>query len=199
MAENIKSSWYDQEQGKMGLSYGALDLEFRFDAKGGRIYVGERSGEMTVSLRGYAAPEVSLTTLGFYYAEKNALCIYEDKGTNTSVAISRPEWGSRDGGWNLEFLQEINGYLLALWYDADKGEFRIQADKGASSAGYSYNIVMEEYGGEYPDPDTVKEHFCAVFDTQDENVLSKAVSLFEQTLNERFGMGLTDLYALPIR
>jgi len=199
MTENIKSNWYDAENGKMGLSYGMIDLIFLFDGKGGNIYVTERSGDLQTALGSYKAPEVSLATLGFQYAEKDALCIYEDKGKNISIAIHKPEWGSRDDDWNLEYLHEVNGYLVGVWYDADKKELRIQADKGGSGAGYRYFIASGKYGEEYPDPDTVKKHFGSVFGTQDANVLGKPVSLFEQTLQERFGMDLDELYALPIR
>ncbi|MBE3102245.1 MAG: hypothetical protein IMZ47_08265 [Firmicutes bacterium] len=149
------------------------------------------------------APEVSLSTLGFYYAEKDALCIYEDKEERIQVAIYKPEWGARmitDNNWNIEYLHEMNGYLLAVWYYANEQKYTVQADKGSSSARYDYFIETGEYGNEWtPDPDTVKEHFCTVFDTQDDDVFAKAVSMFEQTLKDRFDMSLKELYALPAR
>ncbi len=198
MAEETKSNWYDSKQGKMGLSYGVIDLSFSFDKNAGQIYVNEKLSDLQSVWSDYTAPDVSLTTLGFSYFEKDALCIYEDKKEGIEVAIHRPEWGNRDDNMNIQYLQEVNGYLLVVWYYADEQKYTVQADKGSSSAKYDYFIKTGEFGNEWP-ADTVKEHFCAVFETRDDDVYEEAVSLFKQTLQERFGMGLENLYALPIR
>ena len=199
MAKGIKSNWYDSKQGKMGLSYGTIDLSILFDNKDGQIYIGESSSEVKTALVDYTAPDFSLTTLGFNFSQKDALCIYEDKEKGIEVAIHKPEWGSREGNWNIEFLHEVNGYLLGVWYYADEQKYIIQADKGNASAKYDFFIKTGEYGNEFPDPEKVKEHFGKVFITQDDNVYKKAVSLFEQTIQDRFGMSLEKLYALPVR
>jgi hypothetical protein len=203
MAQEIKSNWYDPDNGKMGLSYGMIDFEILFDNKGGQIYVNEKTSDMQTALGDYTAPEVSLSTLGFYYAEKDALCIYEDKKEGIQVAICKPEWGARpttDNNWNIQYLHEMNGYLLVVWYYANEQKYSVQADKGSLTARYDYFIETGEYGNEWtPDTDTVKEHFCTVFDTQEDDVFAKAVSLFEQTLKDCFDISLKELYALPIR
>jgi len=148
-------------------------------------------------------PEVSLTTLGFYYTEKDALCIYEKKEENIQVAICKPEWGVRpatDNNWNVQVLHEVNGYLLVVWYYANEQKYTVQADKGNLTARYDYLIETGKYGNEWtPDTDTVKEHFSTVFDTKDDDVFAKAVSMFEQTFKDRFDMSMEELYALPIR
>lgn len=199
MQKNIKSTWYDANNGKMGLSYGMIDMEILFDSRRSQISVTEKTSEMQNALADYTASDVSLSSLGFNYAEKDALCTYEDKRKNISIAIYKPEWGNRNDGWNIEYLHEVNGYNLAMWYNAQKQEFRIQADKGSSSAVYYYFIKTNKYGEEWPDPDTVKKQFKAAFGTQDGDVYQRAMSLFEQTIQERFGMSWEKLYALPIR
>jgi hypothetical protein len=119
------------------------------------------------------------------------------------VAIYKPEWGARpitDNNWDITYLQEVNGYLVVVWYYANEQKYTIQADKGNLTAKYDYYIETGEYGNEWtPDSDTVKEHFSTVFDTQDEDVFAKAVSMFEQTLKDRFDLSLQELFALPIR
>jgi len=149
------------------------------------------------------APKVSLSTLGFSYSEKDALCIYEDKEEGIQVAICKPQWGVRpttDNNWNIEYLNEVNGYLLAVWYYANEQKYTVQADKDGSMARYDYFIKTGEYGSEWTsDSDTVKEHFSTVFDTKDDNVFAKAVAMFTQTLKDRFKMSMEELYALPIK
>jgi hypothetical protein len=203
MVQGIKSNWYDTDNGKMGLSYGMVDFEILFDNKGGQIDVMEKTTDMQSALGDYTAPEVSLSTLGFFYAEKDGLCTYEDKKEGIMVAIYKPEWGARpitDNNWDITYLHEVNGYLVVVWYYANEQKYSVQADKGNLTARYDYFIETGEYGNEWtPDADTVKEHFCTVFGTQDDDVFAKAVSLLEQTLKDRFDLSLQELYALPIR
>jgi len=203
MAQEVKSNWYDQNNGKMGLSYGMIDFEIMFDNKGSKIFVSERTSDTQTALCDYTAPEVSLSTLGFFYTEKDALCVFDDKEASIMVAICKPEWGTRpatDNNWNIQYLHEINGYLLVVWYYADEQKYTVQADKGSLTAKYDYSIETGEYGNEWtPDSDTVKEHFSTVFDTKDDDVFAKAIAMFNQTLKDRFDMSMEELYALPIK
>ena len=203
MAQAVKSNWYDPDNGKMGLSYGMIDFEILFDNKGSKIFVSERTSDTQTTLSGYTAPEVSLSTLGFSYTEKDALCVFDDKEESIMVAICKPEWGVRpttDNNWNVQYLHEINGYLLVVRYYADEQKYTVQADKGSLTAKYDYSIKTGKYGNEWtPDSDTVKEHFSTVFDTKDDDVFAKAIALFNQTLKDRFEMSLEELYALPIK
>lgn len=198
MATEIKVDWYDSKQGKMGLTYGLMDISFLFDANRSQIYVSEKSNELESALALYSAPDKSLTKLGFYYSDKDGICLYEDKAKGFSVAIHKPEWGNNGSSWNLECLQEVNGYLLVIWYYAKEQKLTIQADKGTLSAKYDYNITTGTYENEQPDSSKALKHFSAVFGSQDD-VYNKAVSLFNQVLQSRFSMNLDTLYALPIR
>ncbi len=199
MVDAAISNWYDSEMNRMGLSYGAVDLSLDFDSKDDNIFVTERTSDLRSALSSYAAPEVSLSTLGFNYSEKDALCIFEDKQNKLSFAVHNPEWGPSAETWNIVFLDEINGYLLAVWYYAPERKLVIQVGKGSSEAKYDYFIDTGKYANEYPAPDTVKAQFETVFDTKDDDVYGKAIALFEQTLQEYFGIDMDALYALPIR
>ncbi|MEI7615780.1 MAG: hypothetical protein WCJ54_03620, partial [Actinomycetota bacterium] len=149
------------------------------------------------------APRVSLLALGFSYSEKDVLCIYEDKEEHIQVSVYKPEWGVRpttDNNWNIEYLNEVNGYLLTVCYYANEQKYTVQAGKGSSTARYDYFIETGKYGNEWTsDTDTVKEHFYTVFGIKDDDVFTKAVSMFEQTFIDRFDMSMKELYVLPIR
>jgi len=199
MGDAVKSNWYDAQGGKMGLSYGKVDLTLLFDTKGGCIYLTESTSDLTTALRDYTAPDLSLATLGFNYAQQDALCIYEDKAQNFSVAIHRPEWGDRENSWNIEILQQRNGYLFAIWYNADTQCLNFQADKDGTTTRFDYAIDTGSFSGDYPDADTVKARFSEVFGTTQADVYKQALLELELALQPRFGLSLQELYALPIR
>ncbi len=199
MAKSLKPDWYDEQSARMGISYGMIDIVYSFDCNAGKIYVSERLKDFKTSGRDYTASEVSLVTLGFYYADKDALCIYEDKQNGISIAVHKPEWGTGGVDWNIEFLLNTNKYLVAIWYMADEQKYRIQADKDGSSAAYEYDIAAGQYGNEWPDPDTVKKQFGKAFDLQNDDVYPKALDLLNQTVKDLFGMSVEELYALPAK
>lgn len=199
MAQGLKPNWYDADRGSMGFSYGMIDTVFEFDVKGGKIRVNQRMQGLMASVGVYTAPEVSLSTLGFYYADKDALCIYEDKQNGISIAIHKPEWGTGGVDWNIEYLFNANKYLVAVWYNADENKYRIQADKNGSSAAYEYDIDAASYGNEWPDVQTVKAQFGKALDTQDDDVYPIALEQFEQKVKDLFGMSVEELYALPAK
>lgn len=200
MAENVKSSWYDAQNEKMGLSYGILDIEYIFDGKSSAIYVSERSSEMKSALSAYVEPEVSLAKLGFGFDQEGVCGVYEQHEPHyMSVAVHRPEWGEFNGDWNIEYMDEVNGCGLRITYHAEEDRYHISADKGNEGAAFDYLPATKEYGGDYPDKDTVKRVFNDAFDTLGEDFYEKPLAYFEQLVQERFGMSIKELYALPIR
>ena len=59
--------------------------------------------------------------------------------------------------------------------------------------------ATREYGGEYPDEETVKRIFNDTFGTQGEDFYEKQIDSFKQLVQDRFGMSIDELYVLPIR
>ena len=202
MAENVKNNWYDAQNGKMGLSYGIQDIEYQFDGKGGNIYVSETASDMKSVLSAYVEPEISFAKLGFQYSEKDQLCLYEAREPHyMSVAVCRPDWGSLNDidGWNIEYLDEVNGYSLRITYNTDEDKYNIRIEKGKESAVFEYLPADKKFIGDYPDQDTVKRMFSDAFGTQGEDFYEKPMAYFEQLIQERFGVSVDELYKMPIR
>lgn len=202
LVKNVKGNWYDVENGKMGLSYGMLDIGLHFDSASGNIYVSETTNDMKSVLSAYVEAEVSFVKLGFQYFEKDQLCLYEVlKPHYMSVAVCRPDWGSLNDidGWNIEYMDEVNGYSLRITYSEAEDKYRISVDKNKVCAAFDYLPSTKEYGEEYPDQDTVKRMFNGAFGTQDEDFYEKPMAYFAQLLQERFSLSVDELYALPIR
>jgi predicted small lipoprotein YifL len=198
LVERVKSNWYDAQHGRMGLSYGMLDIEYLFDITSGNIYISERSSELNSALSAYIEPEVSLSKLGFGFGQDGLCGVYEQHEPHyMSVAIHRPEWGAYNEDWNIEFMDEVNGYLLRITYSAAEESYHISADKDQAGAAFDYLPTTKEYTGEYPDQETVKRMFGDAFGTQSEGFYEKPLAYFEELVRERFGMGIGELYALP--
>ncbi len=200
MADKVKSDWYDTQSGSMGLSYGMIGIKIEFDSKADAVYVTQTASELDTALCKYVAPEFSLTKLGFGFDQNGVCGVYEQHEPHyMSVAIHRPEWGEFDGDWNIEFMDEVNGCLLRITYHAAENRYHISADKNKKGAAFDYMPDAMEYGGDYPDKETVNRVFSDAFDTQDETFYEKPLAYFEQLVHERFGLSIEELYLLPIK
>jgi hypothetical protein len=114
----------------MGFSYGIFDIQLVYDKNGGNIYVTESTSVMDSVLSAYAEPEISLSKLGFGFGQDGLCGVYEQREPHyTSVAVHRPEWGEFNEEWNIEFMDELNGYMLRITYFESEDKFHISADK----------------------------------------------------------------------
>lgn len=200
IAETVKSNWYDVKNGKMGFSYGIFGIELLFDGKGGNIYVNETTSDTKSVLSAYVEPEVSFAKLGFGFDLENICGVYEQHEPHyMSLAVHRPEWGEFDGGWNLEYYDTVNGYVMRITYHADEHKYRITADKNDVGGAFNYFPATGKYVDEHPDSDTIRQVFNGVFGTEGEDFYDKPIAYFEQLVQDRFGMSIDEFYALPIR
>jgi len=146
-----------------------------------------------------AASENSLIGLGFGFDPEGICGVYEQhEPYYMNVAIHRPEWGEYNEDWNIEYLDTaVNGYGLRITYNATEGKYHITADKDNMGAAFDYYPAAKKYTDEYPDMDTVKRMFNDAFGTQGDDFYDKPLANFEQLVQERFGMSIDELYALP--
>ena len=138
--------------------------------------------------------------LGFIADTAKAVCIYERQEPHyMRIAIHRPEWGENPDGFNIMFHDaDINGYNLVIMYFADDGRYNVRLDKDGVDCSYDYYTAPDQYGWEYPDIATVIQMFGDAFDTQGKETYLKALPYFEQVVQDRFGMTVEELYALPV-
>lgn len=200
IAENAQSAWFEWNGlPATNISYGLIESNLIFDSRGGAVTVLQTSNEFSIALGKYFEPEFSLTKFGFGFGQDGACGVYEQHEPHyMSVAIHRPEWGQFDGDWNIEFMDEVNGYNLRITYHAVEDRYHISLDKGSTRAAFDYLSVSKEYTGEYPDRETVKQLFNDAFGTQNDEFYEKPLAYFEQLVQERFGMSIEGLYDLPI-
>lgn len=198
--ENVQGGWWDWN-GMMQtvMQYGPIESKLTCDSKAGAITIEQKNTDLNAVTGEYVEAEVSLTKFGFGFDEVGVCGVYEQHEPRyMSVAIHRPEWGEFDGGWNIEYYDEVNGYVVRITYNADEGKYHISADRGSAGAAFDYLPATKEYSVEYPDRDTVKRMFNDAFGTQGEDFYEKPMAYFEQLVQERFRMSIDELYALPI-
>lgn len=199
MAGNIKYDWYDNQAGKMGYTYyGFINIGYQFDDYG-NIYVTESTSDVKSALSAFVEADVSLTKLSFGFDEKNICGVYEQhEPYYMNVAIHKPEWGEWNEEWNIEYLDQVNGYTLRITYFIAEDKYNISIEKGGETTGYDYLPAENRYTGEYPDMDTVTRMFNDAFGTQGEDFYDKPLDQFVKLVQDRFGMSIDELYALPI-
>ena len=200
ITKNVEMDWYDKQSGSIGMSYGIINTKFEFDYDGGIVYVSQISNELGSPLSEYTEPEISLTKLGFGFDDDKICGVYESREPHyMNVAIHRPEWGDFPEDWNLEYLDEVNGYVIRITYHADEDKFHITSEKNNLKGCFEYIPKTKEYLGEYPDKETVAKVFNGTFDTQGDGFYEKPMLQFQQILETHFGLSMEELYAMPIQ
>lgn len=181
------------------IPYGLINNTLIFDSRGGAaILVLQTSNDLNTSLGQYVESEFSLTKFGFGFDDAGTCGVYEQHDPHyMNVAIHRPEWGSFNEDWNIEYLDQVNGYGLRITYLLSEDKYHISIDSNTEGAAFDYFPATKEYTGQYPDPDTLTRMFNDAFGTQGEDFYDKPLAYFEQLVQERFGMSIDELYALP--
>lgn len=197
IAENMQGGWWEWN-GMMqtSIQYGPINSKLTCDSKGGAITIEQVNTDLNAAAGEYVEAEVSLIKFGFGFDEANVCGVYEQHEPHyMSVAIHRPEWGEWNGDWNIEYMDVVNGYTMLMWYYTDEGKWHI-AIEGDNGGSYDYYPATGKHDGH---PENVPQVFNAVFGTQGDDFYGKPLAYFEQVVQERFGMSVDELYALPIR
>lgn len=183
------------------VQYGLINSTLIFDERDGRaILVVQSSKELNSALGSYIEPEFSLMKFGFGFDSAGSCGVYEQHEPHyMNVAIHKPEWGDYAEDWNIEYLDQVNGYGLRITYQLSEDMYHITLDKDGAGAAFDYYPAKGDsgYTGEYPDLDTVMKMFNAAFGTEGKDFYGKPMEYFRQLVQERFGMSIEELYALP--
>lgn len=195
IAANVKSDWWEWN----GNQEGWIQYD---DIIGNKLIIDTDAGAITVSqegkLFGSGSSEGNYGALGFSFDDAGTCGVYEEhEPFYSSVAVARPEWGDFSEAWNMEFNDSnVNGYGVTMWYYADEDRYEVQADRDGDSCKYTY-FKQGELDWCYPDADTVRQMFNAAFGTDGDGFYQAPYENFERYTQERFKMGVDELYQLP--
>jgi hypothetical protein len=196
MSETLKYGWYDDQGPAIGIPYGKLDSGVGADLEKNLIFVDQTLYDADTAAAEYTKADVSLSSLGFGYSEKDALCTYEKDGY--TIAVHKPEWGQREEEWNISFFTQASGYNFVIWYIDNEQRYTVQVDKGDSIAKYDYFAAENRFDEGYPDKETVQQLFKKVFGNPEEYQYNAAIDRFNKYFSDTFGMTADQLYALPL-
>ncbi len=142
--------------------------------------------------------------LGFVMLDYKGTCLYEEQTPHTlNISIHRTEWDENVPAenrvdWSMELNDsDVNGYKLQILYYAAEGRYHVSIEKDGEEAAIDTCPAKGERGGEWPDLDTAHRLFNDAFGTKEKELYDKTPAYFEQIVQERFGMSIDELYALP--
>lgn len=138
--------------------------------------------------------------IGFTAYADSAVCLYEQtEPHDMQIAIHRPEWGVSPNEWNIEFHDSnVNGYNLVMQYFAHEGKWHVYLEKDGAECWFDDYPATDTKGWEYPDIETVHQMAGNAFGSKGKELYYRPLEYFEQWVQKRFGMGIDELYALPV-
>ncbi len=156
-----------------------------------------REAEVVVPTEQPAASDNSLIGLGFDFEYAGVFGVYEEhEPYYSSIAIHRPEWG-KFNDWDMELsAYGVNGYTLFMWYNAAEDSWHVALENDGGSASYEY-YPGEKLNACSPDPDTVRRMFNDALGTEGDDFYEASLAYFNKYAQDRFGMSIDELYALP--
>ena len=198
MAHSLDSTWYDERSGMFGLAYGPQYASLYPDYSQNVIEVALHPCDNSTPASDFRMSEISFVKLGFESFPNDGLCIYKGDQSVQEIAIAKPDWGNNED-WNFEFLGESNGCSIGMWYTEATGLFHISVNKGSEGATAEFNVAENAFQSDvYPDEETQTRLFREAAGISEGDHRTAVFALFEQTVQDRFGMTWQELYALPI-
>ncbi|MDD3168577.1 MAG: hypothetical protein PHC91_03815 [Eubacteriales bacterium] len=199
----LKYEGFDENNNNINLlRYGEVSNSIMF-AGNDTICIFQNLSDAGKNYKDYKLATNKLIDMGFTnYIETDALCEYKDDANKLNITINIPEWGSRPEAWEnscVTFIKEMNGYLLVIWYYPDEHRYAVQSDRDSASVKYECFAKTGEFSGEYPDRDTVKAQFEAMYSGLEvQDVFMEGIELFQEYVNSTFGMSIDQLYQLAV-
>lgn len=194
----LQTSWYDEANASLGIDYAMQKANYWFDTANNVVHVEFWPNDNNSPAREFQKSAVSFTSLGFQSFPNDGLCIYKGDQIIQEIAIAKPGWGHVEN-WNFEFLGESNGCSLGMWYTEATGLFHVSVNKGDDGATAEFNVPKNEFQSDaYPDEETQTRLFREAAGITEGDHRTAVFALFEQAIQDRFGMTWQELYALPI-
>lgn len=143
------------------------------------------------------------TRLGFTFLDYKGTYYYEEQEPHElHLYIHRSEFDTNvlpenRLDWNMEFFEaDVNGYSLQLFYYEVDDSYLATLEKDGVQTSVKIIPATGEPGDTSPDPDTARQTFNDAFGTEGDDFYNAALKYFEQVLQDRFDMGIEELYAM---
>lgn len=139
--------------------------------------------------------------LGFAFLDYKGTYTYQENGME--IFIHKPEWDKNVAAenkldWNMSFFDpDVKGYQVLILYFADKNVYYISLGKDGTEARFDYYPVSNKFEYIPQSIDPLRSALNEAFNTQGDDFMNVPMSIFKESVQERFGMSIDELYALP--
>lgn len=138
----------------------------------------------------------TLAEFGFVMDGDGNHAVYDSE--SVSIRINHIEWGEGPDGQSVTFFDsDVGGYHLIIHYFADEGRYQFSLHMNENECAFDIYPDRDEYGWEYPDSETVRNMLSAAISTQEKEIYTESLVHRVKFLQERFGMGIDEICALP--
>ena len=139
--------------------------------------------------------------LGFEFLDYKGTYAYQENGME--IFIHKQEWDKNVADenkldWSISFFDpNVKGYKMLILYFADINEYSISLEKDGTETRFDFYPAENkfEYNPQIINP--LRSTFNEAFGTQDDDFLNVPVRIFQASIQDRFGMSIEELYALP--
>lgn len=145
---------------------------------------------------------ITLVSLGFYPDQANAVCRFEERGERDyNIEVHRPEWGEKE--FDISFFTPLStDYRIVITYNIAERKFIVKVDDNyGGGASFEYDTETQAHiDGWCSDSDMSVEEYMrkAYNDPAVVDVYSHSVNLMVQYFQDRFGLTLEEIFALPV-
>ncbi len=139
--------------------------------------------------------------LGFEFLDYKGTYAYQENGME--IFIHKQEWDKNVADenkldWSISFFDpNVKGYKMLILYFADINAYFISLEKDGTETRFDFYPAENkfEYNPQIINP--LRSTFNEAFGTQDDDFLNVPVRIFQASIQDRFGMSIEELYALP--
>jgi hypothetical protein len=138
--------------------------------------------------------------LGLVFLDYKGTYTYQENGME--ISIHKPEWDNNVAAknkldWSMAFVDpNVKGYQMIILYFADKNAYFISLEKDGTEARFDYYPAMNKFEYNPQSIEPLRSVLNEAFNTQGDDFMNVPMNIFKESIQERFGMSIEELYAL---
>lgn len=138
--------------------------------------------------------------LGFEFVDYRG--VYTYKEGCLELSIHKPQWDDHVDAenrldWNMSYLNtEVKGYNLFVLYFEKEDVYYYSLEKDDTKIGFNYYPVTNKFDYDPQSIEPLRTSLNEILNTQGKNFMEILITIFKDSLQDRFGMSVDKLYAL---
>ena len=139
--------------------------------------------------------------LGFAFLDFKGTYTYQENGM--VIDIHKPEWDKDVAAenkldWSISFFDpNVKDYQMLILYFADFDGYYISLVKDGTEVRLGYYPATDKFEYDPQSIDPLRSALNEAFHTQNDDFMNVPMNIFKESIQERFGMSIEELFALP--